>query len=224
MAGSHPDYGRLSSAALFFGLDEEESRSLARCLGAYGRDFAKGETVLRQGSTTRDMGVVQSGGVRIESVDAWGDVTVLSHVGPGQTFAETYAYLPDEPLMVNVVAAQDSSIVFLSAEKLAHPCTGACARHRTAMANLTGLLARKNLALSRRSFIVAPKTIRGKVIAYLSQQALAAESDTFEIPFNRQQLADYLGVDRSALSSELGRMRRDGLINVRKSRFTLLGP
>lgn len=162
--------------------------------------------------------------MHIESDDVWGNKSILSSVGPGQVFAETYACLPDEPLMVSVTAAEDTAVLFLHAPHMLAPCTQTCTCHAQLIRNLLFVSARKNLELSRRAFHTAPKTIRGRLLSYLSMQAIHAGSDSFSIPFDRQQLADYLGVDRNALSAELGRMRREGLLDFRKNWFHLRRP
>lgn len=138
-------------------------------------------------------------------------------------FAEVYAVLPDEPLMIGVVAATPTEVLFLNAAKVLTTCTSACPFHSRLAVNLTSVMARKNMALSRRIFHVAPKSIRGKVLAYLSYEATRAGGNEFTIPFDRQQMADYLGVDRSALSAELSRMQVDGLLETHRSHFVLKG-
>ena len=139
----------------------------------------------------------------------------------GGMFGEAYAAVPDEPLMVDVVAAEDTTVLFLNLSKVLATCPRACPHHSRTSANMTAIIARQSLALSRRILHVAPKTIRGKVLAYLSDVAERAGKREFDIPFDRQQLADYLGVDRSALSAELSRMQKAGLIETRRSHFVL---
>ena len=162
------------------------------------------------------------GSVTIESNDAWGNRTIISHVGRGQVFAESYAMLDHEPLLVDVTANEDCRILFLRNCGV-QTLTGL--REAWAMkvvANLLTISAHKNLTLSGRSFHTAPKTIRGRVMSYLNSVSLQTHARAFDIPFDRQQLADYLNVERSALSKELGKMERDGLIACRKNHFTIL--
>lgn len=218
------DISVIARSPLFAGASEMEVEAMLACLGASSRHFKKGSFVLRMGEKATSLGLVISGGVRIETVDAWGNATVLSHVGPGSVFGEAYACAPDEPLLVNAVTTQDSEILFLEVARIARTCPSSCAHHAQIVMNLLSILARKNVQLSRRSLHTAPKTIRGKVLAYLSSQASLAQSREFTIPFNRQELADYLGVDRSALSNELSKMQKDGLISTDRSRFALNGP
>ena len=216
------DLQNLETTELFCGASPIEVEEMLRCLDTEIRSYQKGEAILRMGDRTRRLGLVLSGGVTLESDDAWGQRTVLGHVGEGQVFAETYACLPDEPLMVNAVAAMETRVLFLDVGRLFSGQSG-CVHQTVLVRNLLNITARKNLALSRRSFYTSSKTIRGRLLSYLSDQALLQGSDRFSIPFDRQGLADYLGVDRSALSNELGKMRREGLLTAQKNVFELLG-
>ena len=211
----------LSDTMLFRGISAEEIQEMIGCLGAEQKSYSKGETIYRAGECIQSMGLVLSGSVQIESDDPWGNKSILDRVPPGAVFAETYACVPDEPMMVNAVAAEKSEIVFLRAERLMHPCDTICPGHRRLSANLLRISAQKNRILSRRIFHTTPKTIRGRLVSYLSFQAAREGSGEFTIPFNRQQLADYLSVDRSALSNELSKMQREGLLEVHKSHFVV---
>ena len=212
----------LSRTPLFLGAQPEEVAAMLSCLGAERRRYAKGDRIYRTGDVVTALGIVLSGGVLIENNDFWGNTTVLDRVEPGQIFAETYACTPGEPLMVDVVAAGPSEILFLNVNQVLQVCPNACAYHSGLLRNLLALSAQKNLSLSRKIFHTASKSIRGRLLSYLSYQAVRAGSRRFTIPFSRQQLADYLNVDRSALSNELSKMRREGLLTVNKNRFELL--
>lgn len=211
----------LSQTALFKGSAPEEIGAMLGCLDARERRYSEGEYIHHMGDVIKTVGLVMSGSVRIESVDVWGNVSVMGTTGPGGMFGEAYAAVPNEPLMVNVIAAQDCSVLFLNLAKVLATCSHACPHHSRTSMNMTTIIARHSLALSRRIFHVAPKTIRGKVLSYLSDMAERTGSRSFTIPFDRQQFADYLGVDRSALSAELSRMQKAGLIETRRSHFVL---
>ena len=211
----------LSHTLLFREIGSQEAQMMLGCLDARERSYQTGEYVFHMGDVTRSLGLVLEGRVRIESVDVWGNVSVVGFSDAGQVFAETYAIIPDEPLMVDVVAEEPTTVLFLDTAKIMTTCPRACAHHSQIGRNLNLIAARKNLELARRIFHSTPKSIRGKVLLYLSSAAAQAGSNEFDIPFNRQQLADYLGVDRSALSAELSRMQRDGLIVTKRSHFIL---
>lgn len=204
----------LVGCPLFAGVPEGEWESLLSQVGARERPFQRGETLLSVGERTQSMGVVLTGRVTVEHHDFWGNRSVLDSLGPGKVFAETYALLPEEPLQVSVTGAEAGRALFLSPGKLG--------RDPRLLRNLLLLTAEKNLRLSRRIFHTSSKTIRGRVLSYLSFEAARNGSREFTIPFTRQQLADYLEVDRSALSHELGNMAREGLLRTSRSRFTLL--
>ena len=211
----------LASTPLFRGSTPDEISAMLGCLGVRKRSYTRNERIWHMGDVTTSIGLVLEGSVRIESVDTWGNVSVMRNVRAGQLFGEAYA-ASGETLMVDVVASEDCHIMFLKVAKVLTTCPHACPHHARTATNLTAAIARQCLSLSQRIFHATPKTIRGKVLSYLSSQAERANSAEFEIPFNRQQLADYLGVDRSALSAELSRMARDGLIETNRCHFKLL--
>lgn len=211
----------LATTQLFRGSSPQEIEAMLGCLAARERRYKAGARIHRMGDVIATAGVVLEGNVRIESVDRWGNVSVLGVKKVGEMFGEAYAAVPDEPLMVDVVAAEDTAVLFLNLAKMLTTCTHACPHHARVSTSVTAVIARQSLNLSRRILHVAPKTIRGKVLAYLSDVAERTGENEFDIPFDRQQLADYLGVDRSALSAELSRMQKAGLIETRRSHFVL---
>lgn len=202
-------------------MTEKEFEIALQKLFAKEKNFAKGDTILYAGDLTDYMGLVTKGSVTIENSDAWGNRTILSRVGTGHFFAETYAMLPKEPLQVDVVASEACTILFLRIAILRDHADSGQTWHTKLTSNMLRISMHKNLALSNRSFHTAPKTIRGRVMAYLNSVSLKKHSNEFDIPFDRQQLADYLNLDRSALSKELGKMQSDGLILVRKNHFIM---
>lgn len=216
------DFALLSHTPLFAGVAPQEIEAMLACLDTERRHYTKGQIILRSGDTVRSMGIVLSGRVLIEKTDLWGNATVLDSVGPGQIFAETYACTPQEPLMVDAVAAESAEVLFIQVARVLEVCPSSCAHHHTLIRNLLALSAQKNLLLSRKIFYTAPKTIRARLLSYLSDQAIRCGRRCFTIPFNRQQLADYLNVERSALSNELSKMQQDGLIETERNYFRLL--
>ena len=188
------------------------------------RGRAPGAPPRSRGAGGGGAGLVVEGRVRMEAADGLGQTAVIGWAAPGEVFAEAYAVLGDEPLMVDVVADTDGRVLWFDAARLLElsgdPVCAPVAR------NLSEILARRNVGLSRRALHTAPRTIRGKVMAYLTAAREArgvGEGEWFEVPVGRQQLADYLGVDRSALSRELGRMAREGLVAVAGRRFRIGG-
>ena len=215
------DYEFLEHTMLFQGAKKDEIEAMLHCLCAETKKFEKGAFIYSAGSTVSAMGLVLSGRIQIINDDLWGNRSILDSIAPGKVFAETYASIPGEPLMISVLAAEPSEILFLNAAKITKTCPMSCPHHVALIRNLLRISAQKNLNLSRRIFHTAPKSIRGKLLSFLSFQAAAADSLDFTIPYNRQQLADYLGVDRSALSNELSKMQKEGLLTVTKNHFCL---
>lgn len=213
----------ISEAELFRSISEEETEHILRCLSAVRKRYRKGATVFAAGDRARAMGLVLSGTIEIHRDDYWGDRQILGTAEPGELFGESYACMPGEPLMVTAEASSDSEVLFLEVGKILTVCSPACEFHSRLIHNLLYILAEKNLLLTRKIDHMGRRSIREKVMAYLSFQADSKKSSEFEIPFNRQQLADYLAVDRSALSAELSRMQKDGIIRYEKSRFTICG-
>ena len=211
----------LTNAPLFCGIPPKDVDALLNCLNAKERVCKKGEIILMEGAPTEQLGVVLSGRVIIEMSDVWGNNSVLSSIDPGGTFAEAYACISGEPLMVNVIAAEDSTVLLLNAHQVLTPCSRACACHAKLIRNLLTLCAGKNLQLSRRMMHTSPKRIRKRLLSYFSECIKRNGSYTFDIPYNRQQLADYLNVERSALSNELSLMQQDGILRYDKNHFTV---
>lgn len=216
------DYQFLSGTPLFRGASPEDIRTMLGCLQPRIQSYSKGSVIYHAGDTVTAVGLVLSGRVSIENDDIWGNKSILDHVGPGQVFAETYACVPGEPLMISVVAAEPAEILFLDTSRMLHVCQHTCGFHYTLIQNLLFIASQKNLNLSRRIFHTSSKSIRGRLLSYLSFQALQQGKREFDIPFNRQQLADYLSVDRSAMSNELSKMRQEGLLKSDRSHFHLL--
>lgn len=212
---------QLSKIPIFQGIEEPEIASLLQCLQATEQTYQKGETILSEGSITENMGIVLSGMALISCGDIWGNTSVLGHVTPGSVFAEVYACIPGEPLLITVSAAEDTTILFINVGRILSTCTNACPFHTRLARNLLTVCAHKSLQLSQRILHTSSKSIRGRLMSYFSQCAKQAGNSTFQIPYNRQQLADYLGVDRSAMCHELSKMQKEGLISYEKNRFSL---
>lgn len=210
----------ISKTALFQGCPEEDILNMSKHLDFRTGRYGKGDVIYGVGSIVADIGLVLSGSVRIEHTDLWGNKSILGITPAGGVFAESYACIPDEPMMVDAVANEDCNILFINVPKLFMPCP-ACSSQNRLIQNLVITNAQKNLQLSSRSLHTSPKTIRGRLFSYFSQQVSAQGSSKIIIPFNRQQLADYLNLDRSALSKELGKMKNDGLIEYNKNTFVI---
>jgi len=201
-------------------LNEAERADLESLSAVRRAHYRKGEYILHAEDTVREVGSVLSGSVILEYVDLWGNRSILGRAEAGQIFAETYA-LSRRPLMVDAVAAEDTEVLFLDISRVTDPAHSARAWYPKLLFRLLTLTADKNRVLSRRIFCTSAKTIRARLNTYFSLMAKETGSTTFCIPFDRRQMADYLNLDRSALSKELGKMRDEGLIEFYKNTFRL---
>lgn len=211
----------LSHTQLFRGLQEEEIKTLLGCLHAFKRNYKKGETILSDGSVTENIGIVLSGMALISCNDIWGNTSVLGNAAPGSVFAEVYACIPGQPLLVTVSAAEETCILFINARRILTTCTNACPVHARLARNLLTVCAYKSLQLSQRILHTSAKSIRGRLMSYFSECAKRSGSNSFLLPYNRQQLADYLNVDRSTMSNELSKMQKEGLLTYKKNHILL---
>lgn len=212
----------LRKTKLFSGIDDKEIESMLSCLGARLKCFKKGEYVLRRGERSVNITVLVKGRLHIQSDDYWGNHSILGDISVGEMFGEAYA-APESPTLLNDVAAvEDSEVIFFDFNRIISTCSSACPFHTKVVQNLFFAISEKNRKLVQKLSFMSKRTTREKLIAYLSEEARKNESNSFIIPFNRQQLADYLSVDRSAMSRELCKMRNEGKIVFNRNRFTLL--
>ena len=211
----------IRSSQLFSGISENELAIMLSCLDTKKESFPKDAFLLRVGDTAESIGLVLSGSVLIIQEDIWGNRNILLKAGLGQSFAVAYACAPGSVLNVSVVAETPVTVMFLNVKRILNVCSSVCAHHSRIIRNLLGELAEKNLRFSEKLIHVGQRTTRAKLMSYFSAEAQRLGKYEFDIPFSRQQLADYLGVERSGLSLELGKMKKDGLLDFYKSHFIL---
>lgn len=212
----------ISASSLFTGISREELRSLMNCLQARTVAVRKGEPVFLEGDPAGFVGIVLEGIVQLVRYDYYGDRIVLGNAMPGELFAEAYACAGVDAMPVSAYGLQNSRVVLLSFRKMLTVCSHACPFHNRLVKNMMQLVAMRNLELDRKIRLMSHKTTREKLMAYLMEQAKNAEKREFTIPFDRQALADYLGVERSAMSAELGKLKKDGILETKGSWFRLL--
>jgi CRP-like cAMP-binding protein len=212
----------LKKCSLFADVEEQHIGPMLECLGATVARYKKDEYILRTGDTPEWIGVVLKGHVHILREDFWGNRTILTAVEPSDLFAEAFSCAETEALPISAVAHVDTTALLVDYGRVIATCSTACTFHQQLIKNMVRILAFKNIMLMQKMQHITRKTTREKVISYLSEQALLAGRDRFDIPFNRQELADYLSVERSALSATLSNMKRDGLIDYHKNSFRIL--
>lgn len=191
------------------------------CLDTRMENFTKEAFVLRTGETVESIGIVLSGSVLVIQEDIWGNRNILSKAGPAQTFAVAFACAPGSILNVSVIADTPTTVLFLNVKRILHVCPSACSHHSRIIRNLLTDLAEKNLRFSEKLTHMGQRTTRAKLMSYFSAEAQRLGTYEFDIPFSRQQLADYLAVERSGLSLELGKMRDEGVLDFHKNHFVL---
>lgn len=212
----------IQKSPLFSGISPSELEPMLKCLSAVTKDYEKNAFVLRFGEDISSVGLVLSGSVHIIKEDYWGNRNIVTKASPGQLFAETYACVQGEALGINVVAAEPTTVLFLKVRCIMTTCSSGCEFHSRLMRNLLTVVAHNNLMLNNKLSHMAARSTREKLLSYLSAESLKLGSSTFEISFNRQQLADYLSVDRSAMSNELCKLRDEGILKFNKNCFELM--
>lgn len=206
---------------LFKDIKTNEIEKLLSCLNIYTRLILKGNFILHEGDDIESIGIILSGFVQIIRNDEIGNRIIQTGLGSGSIFAESFVCAGIKKSPVAVVAAEDTEILFIPFNKMIRSCDAACSFHYKLIENMMNLIARKNLMLNGKIEILTKRSIREKVIEYLGQEKKRSKMNTFIIPFSRNELADYICVDRSALSRELGKMKELGLISVDGNRFSL---
>lgn len=212
----------LRKCPLFNQIEDENLSKMLGCLGAKVNIYKKGNIILAEGDKARYLGVVLKGSVQLVRVDYYGNRSILTNIEPPQLFGEAFACAGLKSLPVDVVAAEDTEILLIDALHIARPCGKACAFHCQTILNLLHIVAKKNLVLHQKIEITSKRSTREKLMTYLLLQAKKAKSRTFTIPYDRQELADYLGVERSGLSVEISKLRNEKVLECRRSTFTLL--
>ena len=215
-------YPVLEKCPLFDGIGIEDLTGLLGCLGARKLSATKGEIILREGDTATQVGIVLSGAVQLERQDYYGNRSIVAYIGPGQLFGESYACAQVELLPISAVADEASQVLLIDARRITVCCGNACAFHSRIIFNMLRLVANTNLVYDQKIQVTSKRSTREKLMAYLMNQMKLRGSNSFTIPYDRQELADYLEVDRSGLSAEISKLRKEGVLQSQKNQFTLL--
>ncbi|GHS85739.1 Crp/Fnr family transcriptional regulator [Synergistales bacterium] len=215
-------FQRVKTSPLFVDIDERDLSALLDCLAAEQSHFEKHSFIFTEGEAATRLGVVLSGSVHVVRDDFWGNRTIVARIEPGDLFGEAFSCAAVDRLPVSVVSCEKSEILLLDYGRVITTCASACAFHNVLVKNMTKILAAKNILLTQKMEYLTRRTTREKLLSFLSAQAKRKGGNSFEIPFDRQELADYLSVDRSALSGELSRMRDEEIIRFHKNHFEIL--
>lgn len=212
----------LNKTQLFSGISDKEIEIMLTCLNAKLYTYKKGEYVFRQGKHINCITVLVEGKLHIQQDDYWGNRSIINMISIGEMFGEAYISSDSGPLLNDVLAVENSTIIFFDVKKIITTCSSTCKFHSKVIQNLFFSISEKNRKLIQKIGYMSKRSIREKLLSYLSEEAKHHNSPTFSIHFNRQQLADFLSIDRSAMSKELCKMRNEGLLMFDKNRFTLL--
>jgi len=212
----------LRKCSLFQMVKDEDLLPLLSCLGARVQKFEKKEVILQEGEPAGFLGIMLSGSAQVVQIDYFGNRSIVSGVEPSEMFAESFAcaFVPSIP--VSVIANEPSEVMLIDCRCVMHSCSNSCGFHQQIIFNLMKSLAEKNIQFHKKIEITSKRSTREKLTAYLLSEAKKHSSASFDIPFDRQELADYLEVDRSGLSSEIGKMVKSGLLLSNKKHFELL--
>lgn len=212
----------LRRCTLFAQIRDEHLLTMLDCLGAKVVFFEKNFTILAEGHPARHIGVVLSGSAQIARIDYYGNRSIISEVESAEIFGEAFACAEVEAIPVTITASEDCEVMLIDCRHILHTCSNNCGFHQQLIFNLMKTLATRNLMFHQKLEITSQRTTREKLMTYLNYQARRTGSTCFEIPFDRQELADYLEVDRSGLSAEISKLRREGVLRCRKNHFELL--
>jgi len=207
---------------LFNGLNEDDINKLLKCLTAKLKKYKKGETIIYAGNMVTSIGILLEGKAQIIKEDITGNRVIIGGLAKGEIFGEAMVCAHIKKSPVSVIAVTDCEVLFIEYIKIVSSCTNACEIHRGLVDNLITIIAEKNMILTAKNDILSKRTIREKIMTYLNFRMNEIGSPVFTIPFDRAQLADFLSVDRSALSRELANMQKDGLIEYWKNSFKVL--
>lgn len=212
----------LEKCPLFDGIHMDDLSAMLGCIGGRKLSARKGQVISGEGDPATHVGLVLTGAVRLEREDFYGNRSIVAHIGPAELFGETYACAGIPSLPISVVADEDSTVLLMDCRRITTTCSSACAFHNRIIFNLLRLVAEKNLVYDQKIQITSRRTTREKLMAYLLNQAKLQHSKSFTIPYDRQELADYLEVDRSGLSAEISKLRKEKKLLSEKRKFTLL--
>jgi CRP-like cAMP-binding protein len=210
------------TASLFRGVTEQDLEEMLDCLGATERKYKKNDVILLAGTKVTSVGILIEGTAQITRDDAEGNRAILSELEQADLFAEAYVAAGAVEMPVTVIATSDCRIVWIPFSKIVGTCSSACSHHRILVQNMMRVIAMKNIMMNEKMRILACKTTKEKLMTYLSDYSERAGKNKFKIPFSRNELADFLSVDRSAMSREISRLRDEGYLRYHKNEFELL--
>ena len=215
------NFEKIKNNAMFKDIKDDDIKKILNCFCAYEKKYLKGEIIISEGEIAEKIGLITRGTIHLIREDYDGNRTIITKLSENDLFAEAFAFAPCKRVLpISVYAETDCSVMFLDYKKITSTCSVSCQCHVKFIENMLSLIAEKNIMLNRRLGHLSKRTTKEKLMSYLSEQAALSGKRSFSIPFNRQQLADYLCVERSAMSAVLSELKRSGVIIFEKSKFT----
>lgn len=214
-------FNQIKNSPVFFGMSDEELQGLLKCFDARVRKYEEGEIIIRQGDMIKNVYLILKGVVNIEKDTYWGRRMIISQLSENNNIALAFVASKNIESNVDAITVKDSELLILNYDKCISMCSNVCTRHKVLINNLFEILSKENLELIQKIENISQKTIREKLLTYLSNEAKRHRNNSFDIPFNRQDLADYLNIDRSAMSFELSKLKKEGIIAYDKNKFVL---
>lgn len=212
----------LKSTKIFREASEFECQAMMFCFKTKFKTFNKHDTIIKQGDSMEHIALILKGGANVENVDVLGNISIIMKLNRGDVYGIESAYADDDFYKDSVIATEKSLVLFLDRHRLITPCQNRCRRHDTVVKNLMQIVAERNIELLNKLTHMSKKSIREKLMSYLYSQYQKEKSTYFEIPFNKTELASYLSVDRSAMSSELNKMKKEGIIDFDKRQYRII--
>ena len=211
----------ISRSDLFSGINPEMIPAMLDCMGVTTQEVKKNQIIFEEGEPAKYVGLVLSGEVQMVRDDFYGNRSIIMHMEPSDLFAETFACAGLEHMPASIVASENGEVMFIDCKRILTVCSNACEFHNRLIQNLLRIVATKNISFDKKIDITSQKSTRDKLLTFLNHEAKKANSNEFIISYDRQELADYLGVERSAMSSELSKLKKDGLIDYNKNNFII---
>ena len=214
-------YHQIKNSPVFYGMSEEELKSILECFHARVRTYEEGEMIIRQGEMISNIYLILEGNVNIEKDTYWGRRMIISKLSKNDNIALAFVASKNIETNIDAIAVTKSKLLILSFSKCTSMCQNACTKHKVLINNLFEILSKENIELIQKIENISQKSIRDKLLTYLSNEAKRNKSNVFEIPFNRQDMADYLNIDRSSMSFELSKLQKEGILKFEKNKFEL---
>ena len=215
------NFNELRKSPLFHDISDDQLTAMLGCLDARDMHYEKGQHIFTEGDPATNIGLILSGSAQVVQIDYYGNRSIVTTILPSELFGESFACAGVDSLPINIVATEDSDVLLIDCKRITTTCCNSCSFHNQIIYNLMKIVATKNLMFNQKISITSKRSTKAKLIAYLLNEAKKNQSDFFTIPYDRQELADYLGVERSGLSSEIGKLHKSGLIEVNKNVFKL---